>query len=382
MSSDGSYEHGRDYEQYCDFGDDCSSVSNTVVTSESSEGYYSIYEQSSIDYNEDDISSSDFYFYENDSSYDDFRSDSSIAASRSPEENTNLSSEEGGRKEKPPLNGILKRTRGEVDNYNTEINNNDSTTVPISITQAVIDKIRETELEDVLQYARDIINPDPSAQMTFSYQPAKVVQGSFRHLLSVKEIFSKTGAFKYRTIEIHRNGDGDLGFSVRQGDGWEKQVGIYISRVSLGSIFDQYEILTVGDQIMQINKVDVTKMNVEDVIRLMHIPERLLVTIKMLTPFSKKRVEKSGIHDNKNVKQKKILSVTNCENTYKVAQMKIGSSDKRHVVLPPKRAILVNHKNNEKKDKKTMRISPYRTMEGGGSVPTSCKHSPVTDSGM
>ena len=314
-----------------------------------------------------------FTFTKNDSPYDDFRSEASTITSRSPDSTTSSSR---GRHEKLPLNGILKR-RPDKENNLKPVNDNSDCAVPI--TQAAIDKIRETELEDVLQYARDIVNPDPSARMTFSYQPAKVVEGSFCHLLSIKEIHSKTGAFKHRTIEINRNCEDELGFSVRQGDGWEKKDGIYISRVSLGSVFDQYEIMTVGDQLIKVNKVDVTRMNVEDVIRLMHIPDRLSVTIKMLTPFSKKRVEKSGINEMKS-KQNKFLATPSSESIYKVAQMKIGSNERRHI-LRPKRAILVNNKNNPSKDQKVVRISPYRTMEDGTSLPLSYKNhlSPIRE---
>ena len=194
------------------------------------------------------------------------------------------------RPRKPPLNGILKRSGR--DNYKTEINSNDSITAPITITQDVIDKMYETELEDVLQYARDIVKPHHAVPSIFSYQTSEVVKGSFRHLLSVKEIFSKSGHFKYRTIEIGRTADDDLGFSLRQGDDWERKDGIYISRISLGSIIDQYEILTVGDELMQINKVDVTNMKVKDVITLMHIPEKLSITIKMLNRIQISRIYK------------------------------------------------------------------------------------------
>jgi len=55
---------------------------------------------------------------------------------------------------------------------------------------------------------------------------------------------------------------------------------------------------------VKVNNVDVKRMSADDVIRLMHIPRKLSVTVKMLTPFSKKRVDRSGIEALKNNKFK------------------------------------------------------------------------------
>ena len=199
----------------------------------------------------------------------------------------------------PRNRGILKTSNANFQHQKSKENSGTNNNMPTLITPETLDKIRECELEDVLQYARDIVNPDPKASdRTYSVQPAKVVQGSFKHMLSVRELYSKTGAFKYRTIDVLRaSTDEEVGISLRKGDGWEREEGIYVSRVSLGSVFDQYEVLRVGDEIVQVNRVDVKRMSAEDVIRLMHIPEKLSVTVKMLTPFSRKRVERSGIEE-------------------------------------------------------------------------------------
>lgn len=362
-SSPYSYDDGQEYEPlFYDGGYDSSSVSrcNFDGISEISDECYSIYEQSLSDsYFEDydDELSSNFSCFETDSSLYDYQSETTTTSGSTPERS--MKSRFKDTDDKPVLNGILKRT----NNSNTY---NESISTPI--TQATIDKIRESEFEDILQYARDIVNPDPAAKLTFSSQPAKVVQGSFRHLLSVKEINSNNGAFKYRTVEITRNGEEDLGISIRKGDGWEKKDGIYISRVALGSIFDQYEILTVGDEVIKINKVDVKKMNVDDVIRLMHIPEKLSVTIKLLTPFSRKRVEKSGINKFR-LEQKKFVGGGSMDDTNRFAHLRIKSNG-RKTFEKPKRTILVRNKTTQQKEQKQSKISPYRTMEGGRIVPT------------
>ena len=285
------------------------------------------------------------------------------------------------------------------------------------ITHETLEKIRECELEDVLQYARDITNPDARAERTFCSQPVKVVQGSFKHMLSVRELYSKTGAFKYRTIDVLRNTDDEVGISVRKGDGWERDDGIYVSRISLGSVFDQYEILQVGDEIVHVNKVDVKAMSADDVIRLMHIPEKLSITVKMLTPFSKKRVERSGIEELKKerfmtaqqntqvlqrggrstknqrkTKAKPVVVVSSSRSNEclsKVAHLQIGTPDRRYIRTNKRDgtavnkmqngSILDNNGNDESPNlnsgqRTTVKISPYRTMsvEGTGRNTRQC----------
>ena len=192
-------------------------------------------------------------------------------------------------------------------------------------------KVKEAELEDILQNAKDITDPDPYTDETFCEQPpGKLQVGSFKHMLSVKEVFSKTGAFKYRTIEMCRTDDASLGFSMRKGDGWERREGIFISRVILGSVFDVYGLVNVGDELIKINKVDVRKMSVEDVVQLMYIPERLAVTVKIMTPFSKKRAAKFGIDATKRG-NRFILAGGGID--YKIANLKIGGGH-RNVAAP------------------------------------------------
>ena len=244
------------------------------------------------------------------------------------------------------------------------------------ITQETLDKIREVELEDILMNARNITDPDPTSNMSFCPRPAKVIEGSFTHTISVKEVDSKTGAFRHRTIELLRKPDEELGFSVRRGDGWEKQDGIYVSRVSLGSVFDKFELMRVGDEILKINRIDMKQMDVEDVVRIMRIPEKLSITVKILTPFSKKRTSKSTIA---NVVQKPagskkydILESRNSNSsTYKIAHMKIGrsteSAKKSQEGARDGKTTEASSRDQAKKDESSKGVSsaagrsPYRT---------------------
>ena len=369
-SSSYSYENDcceNDYDtfnQLHDFGYDSLSASHFDGCSETSEEFFSIYEQTSTDsyFDEyDDDLSSNYSIFETDSSIDDFQSGSGNTSIRRPSELSILSRRrEYTEAEKPALSGILKHK---------------DISIPNIIPRETIEKIRENELEDVLQHARDIVEPDPAAKVTYRSQPAKVVQGSFKHLLSVKEVNSKTGAFSHRTIEMTRNVDEDLGFSIREGDGWEKKGGIFISRVALGSVFDQYGILTIGDEILMINKVDIRNMKVDDVVRLMYIPQRLSMTVKMLTPFSKKRVADTKI-DSKRSRTKHLIPKPVSDNFYKVAQLQIGSK-KRESGKPGKTILVKNKKMNNEEEVLTTstskKISPYRTMDGGKLPPVKPK---------
>ena len=202
-----------------------------------------------------------------------------------------------------------------------------------TITQDTLDRLREVELEDILMNARNITEPDPTANMSFCPQPAKVLEGTFRHSVAVREVDSKTGAFRHRTIEVLRNSEDELGISVRKGDGWEKDTGIFVSRINLGSIYDKFELMKVGDEIVKVNRIDIRNMDVDSVVRLMHIPEKLSLTIKILTPFSKKRVSKStiaNIQSNSKTPNNKFKNQSDSKTThasnYKIAQMKIGMS--------------------------------------------------------
>nr|XP_002157808.2 uncharacterized protein LOC100204451 [Hydra vulgaris] len=283
------------------------------------------------------------------------------------------SSLQSNQSDQAKYSGILKRTKSIFDEEKEDFINTDNT----QITLEIINKIQENELEDILQYADDIISPDPSTLRTCSSQPVKIVEGSFRHILSVKDLSSKS--FKYRTIEISKKDMPDLGFSVRKGDGWENISGVYISRVCLGSIFDKYELLTVGDEIVQINKIEVHNMSIPDVIKIMQIPRRLCLTVKILTPFTCKKNRGNDV-------KHKYFSKPISYDKYKIAQLKINTqkNNKTKTTITTlatthnlskktndrlyERSNGSNKSSNLKTERNNITLSPYRTMEGGNAV--------------
>jgi len=161
-----------------------------------------------------------------------------------------------------------------------------------SVSQEDFDKMRLAEKEDdflELRKATDITDPDTKGDPCPPL-PIKLIHGSFRHILGVREACSKQGTFLQRTIELKRKPGESLGFYIRQGDGWEREDGIFVSRVVLGTDVDVFELLRVGDEIVRVNKVDVRGMNIEDVSALMQMPRRLILAVKVLTPMSSRRL--------------------------------------------------------------------------------------------
>lgn len=166
-----------------------------------------------------------------------------------------------------------------------------------SLSQQDLEIAQEAERDDDFLSARkplEITDPDTKGDPCPPI-PIKMVRGSFRHVLGVREICSKSGAFIHRTIELRRKPGEPLGFYIRQGDGWERDQGIFVSRVTLGTDVDVFELLRVGDEIVKVNKVNIQGMSVEDVSALMHMTKRLIITVKVWTPLSKKKLSKSNL---------------------------------------------------------------------------------------
>ena len=116
-----------------------------------------------------------------------------------------------------------------------------------------------------------------------------LVEGSFRRITGMREQLDDSGSFTIRQIEISREPGRSLGFYIREGDGWFRKNGIFVSRVNLGSIIEKNYLLSVGDEIIRVNNVDVTKMCLEDVVLIMLYVKRMILTVKMLTSLTLKR---------------------------------------------------------------------------------------------
>ncbi|XP_022241336.1 rho GTPase-activating protein 100F-like isoform X1 [Limulus polyphemus] len=81
-------------------------------------------------------------------------------------------------------------------------------------------------------------------------------------------------------VEIIKRPGQTLGLYIREGDGTRLNEGVFISRIALESAVYDSGILRVGDEILAVNLVDVRQMSLDDVVIIMSIPRRLVLTIR------------------------------------------------------------------------------------------------------
>ena len=134
-----------------------------------------------------------------------------------------------------------------------------------------------------------------------------LVEGSFRRIAGVREEADFSGAFILRTVEIRRETGQSLGFYVREGDGWLRKDGVFISRVNLGSMVETNGLLHVGDEVLKVNDVEVTGLSLDDVVLIMTIVRKLVLTIKVLTSASLTRTLSARIPRRKPLHSTRVL---------------------------------------------------------------------------
>lgn len=81
-------------------------------------------------------------------------------------------------------------------------------------------------------------------------------------------------------VEIIKRPGQTLGLYIREGDGIRCNEGVFISRIALESAVYNSGLLKVGDEILAVNLVDVRRMSLDDVVIIMSIPRRLVLTIR------------------------------------------------------------------------------------------------------
>lgn len=81
-------------------------------------------------------------------------------------------------------------------------------------------------------------------------------------------------------MEIVKRPGQTLGLYIREGNGVDRYDGVFISRIAIESAVFNSGCLGVGDEILAVNLVDVTHMSLDDVVILMSIPRRLVLTIR------------------------------------------------------------------------------------------------------
>ncbi|KAI1280543.1 Rho GTPase-activating protein [Halotydeus destructor] len=81
-------------------------------------------------------------------------------------------------------------------------------------------------------------------------------------------------------VEIIKSPGQTLGLYIREGDGIRTTEGVFISRIAPESPIYNSGVLKIGDEILAVNLVDVRRMSLDDVVIVMSIPRRLVLTIR------------------------------------------------------------------------------------------------------
>ncbi|KAG8185703.1 hypothetical protein JTE90_003241 [Oedothorax gibbosus] len=98
------------------------------------------------------------------------------------------------------------------------------------------------------------------------------------------------GSHVVRFVEIIKRPGQTLGLYIREGDGLRETEGVFISRIALESAVYNSGLLRVGDEVLAVNLVDVSRMSLDDVVIVMSIPRRLVLTIRSRVHSSGTRV--------------------------------------------------------------------------------------------
>ena len=92
--------------------------------------------------------------------------------------------------------------------------------------------------------------------------------------------YFQTSKYSVQLVEIVKRPGQTLGLYIREGNGADRQEGVFISRIALESPVYNSGCLRVGDEVLAVNLVDVTRMSLDDVVIIMSIPRRLLLTTR------------------------------------------------------------------------------------------------------
>ena len=98
--------------------------------------------------------------------------------------------------------------------------------------------------------------------------------------MGIKSMEVQDDSFVVETVEIIKRPGQTLGFYIREGNGFDRLDGVFISRIQMGTVAESNGLLHVGDEIVTVNNVRVSNMSLDDVVILMSIPKKLVLVIR------------------------------------------------------------------------------------------------------
>lgn len=98
--------------------------------------------------------------------------------------------------------------------------------------------------------------------------------------MGIKSMEVQDDSFVVETVEIIKRPGQTLGFYIREGNGFDRSDGVFISRIQMGTVAESNGLLHVGDEIVTVNNVRVSNMSLDDVVILMSIPKKLVLVIR------------------------------------------------------------------------------------------------------
>jgi hypothetical protein len=98
--------------------------------------------------------------------------------------------------------------------------------------------------------------------------------------MGIKSMEMQDDSYLVETVEITKRPGQTLGFYIREGNGFDRADGVFISRIQIGTVAESNGLLHVGDEIVTVNNVRVSNMSLDDVVILMSIPKKLVLTIR------------------------------------------------------------------------------------------------------
>lgn len=196
----------------------------------------------------------------------------------------------------PNLPTLESGVNGEVATYNAfrrrhthsdlfAANGNTSARHPCGITKDIVEQIKAAETERSWQQ----VEMDSVMQDQAYGDAIALVGNTTRRIAGILDSYQDEQGYWLRKIEITKVPGQGLGFFIKKGNGFDRKNGVFISRVSLGSILDAYGLLHTGDEVLEVNRVNLRGFTLEDVALMMQIPDRLLLTTKSRVPVNNKQ---------------------------------------------------------------------------------------------